>query len=368
MTFLWLDMLWLLGVVPLLVLLYVFLLRRKKKLAARYANLSMVKQAMGAGATFRRHVPPLLFLVALTLMIAAVARPAAVVTLPSQHATVILSLDVSGSMMATDLQPDRITASKVAAKAFVEDQPRDVRIGVVAFAASAMLVQAPTFVREDLMTAIDRLNISRATAVGSGILVSLKTLFPEGDFDVGGRGGNATDPRGGPGNGQGGRTGGGMNGGLGGAPLGSAQANDPKAPFTPVPAGSNGNAAIILLTDGAATTGPDPIEAAHKAAERGVRVFTVGLGSPEGTVVNYAGRSARVQLDEEPLQKIADITQGSYYRAGSAKELRNIYKSLNTQLTMETKKTEITAFFCAAAVFFAVLAASLSLLWFNRIL
>ena len=362
-SFFWMDMLWLLAIVPVLVALYIFLLRRKKKLALRYANLSMVKQAMGAGATFRRHVPPILFLIALTLMIAAVARPAAVVTLPSQRSTVILTMDVSGSMLATDVQPDRLQAAKAAAKAFIEEQPRDVRIGVVAFAASALLVQAPTFVREDLFAAIDRLSTQRATAIGSGILVSLKTLFPDGDFDIGG---------GGRGGGFGGAGGMNMGGGLGGVPLGQAAKKDSDkdkgGQFQPVPAGSNGTAVMILLTDGQATTGPDPVEAARKSAERGVRIFTVGLGSAEGTVVNFGGRSSRVQLDEETLQKIADVTRGSYYRASTATDLKTIYKGLNSQLIMETKKTEITAFFCAAAAAFAILAASLSLLWFNRIL
>lgn len=362
-SFFWVDMLWLLAVIPLLVALYIVLLRRKKKLALRYANLSMVRQAMGAGATFRRHVPPLLFLIALTLMIAAVARPAAVITLPSQRSTVILAMDVSGSMLATDVEPDRLQAAKIAAKSFIEEQPRDVRIGVVAFAASALLVQAPTFVREDLFAAIDRLATQRATAIGSGILVSLKTLFPDGDFDMGGRGGFG---------GANGMNMGGGRGGLGGVPLGGSMNDGPrkdeKTPFTPVPAGSNGNAVVILLTDGQATTGPDPVEAAKKSAERGVRIFTVGLGSPEGTVVQFGGRSSRVQLDEETLQKIADTTRGSYFRASTANDLKTIYKGLNSQLIMETKKTEITAFFCAAAAAFAVLAASLSLLWFNRIL
>ena len=348
--------------VPLLVVLYLFLLRRKKKLAARYANLSMVKQAMGAGATFRRHVPPLLFLISITLMIAATARPAAVITLPSQRSTVILSMDVSGSMLATDVQPDRLQAAKAAAKAFIEEQPRDVRIGVVAFAASALLVQAPTFVREDLFAAIDRLATQRATAIGSGILVSLKTLFPDGDFEISGG-------RGGMGGRDGMNMGGGPGRGMGGVPLGSPPPKDgDKTPFQAVPPGSNGTSVVILLTDGQATTGPDPVEAARKSAERGVRIFTVGLGSAEGTVVNFGGRSSRVQLDEEALQKIADVTHGSYFRASTASDLKTIYKSLNTQLIMETKKTEITAFFCAAAAAFAILAASLSLLWFNRIL
>jgi Ca-activated chloride channel homolog len=355
MTFLWLDMLWLLGIVPLLVLGYLLLMRRKKKMALRYANLAMVKQAMGAGASFRRHVPPILFLCALTLMIAAIARPAAVITLPSQRSTVILSLDVSGSMKATDVDPDRITGAKMAARSFIEQQPRDVRMGVVAFAGSALLVQQPTFSREDLLQAVDRLETQRATNIGGAVLVSLKTLFPDGDFEVSQNGDR--------------RFGGGPD--YAGVPLGArdkSSSNEPKTPFQPVPPGSNTTAVIILLTDGQATTGPDPVEAARKAAERGVRIFTVGLGSADGTVVSFGGRSMRVQLDEDTLKKMSDMTRGQYFRANTAGDLKSIYKSLNTQLIMETKKTEITAFFSAAAVVLAVIAAGLSLIWFNRIL
>jgi Ca-activated chloride channel family protein len=353
-------MLWLLGIIPLLVIAYLLLLRRRKKMALRYANLAMVKQAMGAGATFRRHVPPILFLCALTLMIAAIARPAAVITLPSQRSTVILSLDVSGSMKATDVDPDRITGAKMAARSFIEEQPRDVRIGIVAFAGSALLVQAPTFTREDLLQAVDRLETQRATNIGAAILVSLKTLFPDGDFEMN----QGRDRRYGRGfGGYGGPE-------YGGVPLGqNRDANtENKTPFQPVPPGSNTTAVIILLTDGQATTGPDPVDAARKAAERGVRIFTVGLGSADGTVVSFGGRSMRVQLDEDTLKRVSDITRGQYFRANTAGDLRSIYKSLNTQLIMETKKTEITAFFSAAAVILAVIAAGLSLIWFNRIL
>ena len=150
MTFAWPEMLWLLLAVPALVALYLVLLRRKKKAALRYASLAMVKEAMGAGQRFRRHVPPLLFLLAIILMIAAVSRPAALVTLPSQQETIILAMDVSGSMRAVDVQPNRITAAQAAAKAFVAEQPRNVRIGVVSFAATAAVVQYPTQNREDI--------------------------------------------------------------------------------------------------------------------------------------------------------------------------------------------------------------------------
>src|SRR5262245_34847549 len=172
MTFLWPDLLWLTLTVPALVAGYIALLRRKKKAALRYASLSLVREALGRGQSFRRHIPPFLFLLALTLMLVAVARPAAVVTLPSQYKTVILAMDVSGSMRATDVTPNRFLAARQAARTFVVEQPRHTRVGVVAFAATASVVQPATQVREDILAAIDRLEMQRGTAVGSAILIS----------------------------------------------------------------------------------------------------------------------------------------------------------------------------------------------------
>jgi Ca-activated chloride channel family protein len=352
MTFLWPEFLWLLALVPLLVAAYVLILRRKRKTALRYASLTMVREAMGAGPRFRRHVPPLLFLVALIVMITAVARPAAVVRLPSQHETIILALDVSGSMRAKDVEPDRITAAQNAAKTFINEQPRSTRIGIVAFAGTASLVQPPTQSREDLHAAIERLQLQRATAIGSGILVALKAIFPDVDFDL-----RATNPRlnaaGSPGK---------------GGPLAGPLATPPGDKPKPVPPGSYKSAAIILLTDGQATTGPDPIEAARMAAERGVRVYTVGVGTPNGEILVGEGWSMRVRLDEETLKQIANLTSAEYFYAGTAVDLKKIYQSLNSRFVLEKKETEITAIFAATAALTILLSALLSLLWFNRIL
>ncbi|MGZ8198550.1 MAG: VWA domain-containing protein, partial [Burkholderiales bacterium] len=178
MTFLWPHLLWLLLIVPVLVAAYVIVLRRKKKAAVRYASLAMVRDALGAGQTLRRHLPPALFLLALIAMVVAIARPAAVVTLPSQQETIVLAIDVSGSMRATDVEPNRLSAAQAAAKNFVREQPRSTRIGVVAFAATALTVQHPTQNRDDIIAAIDRLQLQRGTAIGSAIVVSLGTLFP----------------------------------------------------------------------------------------------------------------------------------------------------------------------------------------------
>src|ERR1043165_5797307 len=172
MTFLWPEMLWLLALVPGLVAVYFFLLGRKKKTALRYGSLSLVKEAVDAGHRLRRHIPPLLFLIAMTALILAIARPASIVMLPSQQLTIILAMDVSGSMRATDVEPTRFDAAKAAAKAFVADQPSSVRIGVVSFAGTASLVQAPTRNRDDILASIDRLQLQRATAIGSAIIVS----------------------------------------------------------------------------------------------------------------------------------------------------------------------------------------------------
>src|ERR1700704_924720 len=184
MIFLWPELLWLLLALPALVGAYLWVLRRKKKFALRYASLDIVKEAMGSGAGVRRPLPPALFLLALAVMILAIARPTATVTLPSQHETVILAMDVSGSMRATDVEPNRLVAAQNAAKAFVGEQPENVRIGVVAFAGTATLAQAPTRNREDVVAAIDRFQLQRATAIGSAILVSLATIFPNTGIDV----------------------------------------------------------------------------------------------------------------------------------------------------------------------------------------
>ena len=347
MTFLWPEMLWLLLLVPALVGGYFALLRRKRETALRYASLSLVKEAMGAGQSWRRHIPPLLFLIALIALLLAIARPAAVVTLPSQHQTIILAMDVSGSMRAVDVAPNRITAAQAAAKAFVAEQPDNVRIGVVSFAATASVVQVPTKNREDIIGAIDRFQLQRGTAIGSGIIVALATIFPDAGFDVSSLLYGRNAPR--------------------SMPLDQAGKSN-KAEFTPVPPGSYTSAAIILLTDGQRTTGPDSLDAARMAADRGVRVFTVGFGTTSGETMGFEGWSMRVRLDEATLKEIANITRGQYFYAGSAKDLRKVYESLNSRFLLEKKDIEITALFAGAAALTALVSALLSLLWFNRIL
>ncbi len=313
MTFIWPRLLWLLVTLPLLVLVYLLLQRRKRKFALRYANLSMVKEAMGAGPAIRRHIPPALFAIALTLLMFAIARPAAVVTLPSRRATVILAMDVSGSMRATDVKPNRLVAARRAAKAFIKAQPDYIRIGIVAFSGTAFLVQAPTESRQDLNDAIDRLTLERATAVGRGLLVSLKALFPNEKIDTG-EPPWLSERRRGPG-GYGDRYG--RDTPSQGVPLGQDEAGDSTS--KKVPPGSYKSGVIILLTDGRTTAGPDPVEAARAVADHGVRVFTVGFGSREGQVVGFGGRFMRARLDEDALKRIADITRGQYFHADNGR-------------------------------------------------
>src|SRR5438067_1266386 len=235
MSFQWPEFLWLLAGLPALVALYLVLLRRRKKFAVRYSSLALVRDAMGA-PSWRRHVPPLLVLLALAALIVAVARPSALMTLPSQHEVVILAMDVSGSMRASDVEPNRLVAAQVAAKTFIGDQPDHVKIGIVAFAGTATVAQAPTRNKEDLYAAIDRFQLQRATAIGSAIIVSLATLFPDGGYDVSAFSYAAETRR------------------------------KPPANFKPVPPGSYASAVIILLNDGPRTTGPDSIMSARLAA------------------------------------------------------------------------------------------------------
>ncbi len=347
MTFLWPQFLWLLLALPLLVVLYVWLLRRKKKMALRYASLSIVREAMGAGQSVRRHIPPLLFLLAMAAMLLAAARPFAVVTLPSQQETIILAMDVSGSMRATDVQPNRLVASQNAAKAFLAELPRSVRVGIVAFAGTASVVQSPTLSREDLVTAIDKFQLQRATAIGNAIVVSLAELFPDAGIDLASLtyGRNRSN----------------------GIAIDQAP-KEGKKEFTPVAPGSYTSAAIILLTDGQRTTGVDSLEAAKMAADRGVRIYTVGIGTVDGETIGFEGWSMRVKLDEETLKAIATKTQAEYFYAGTAADLKKVYETLSSRLTVEKKETEISGLLALAASVLALLSAGLSLLWFNRIL
>jgi Ca-activated chloride channel family protein len=341
MNFMWPSLLWLLLTVPLLVVLYLWLLKRRKKTSVRFASVALVKQALGKGPGWRRHVPPALMLVAVTTLLLAAARPAAVLTLPLQQEVIILAMDVSGSMRATDVQPNRITAAQEAAKAFLAELPRHVRVGVVSFAGTAAVVQPPTQNREDIIAAIDRFQLQRGTAIGSGIVLSLATIFPEAGIDLSQITGQRSMP--------------------------PALGEKPKEDIKPVPPGSFSSAAIILLTDGQRTTGPDPIDAAKMAADRGVKVYSVGIGTKDGETIGFEGWSMRVRLDEDTLKNIANLTRAEYFYAGTAAELNKVYQSLSSRLVVEKKETEVSALFAAFGALLVMAAAGLSVWWFGRV-
>lgn len=353
MRFLWPDFLWLTLVIPLLVAAYVLLLWRKKRSAVRYTSLRLVREAVGPGQRLRRHLPPLVFLTALAAALVALARPSAVFILPSQNQTIILAMDVSRSMRARDVEPNRISAAQSAAKSFIEDMPANVRVGIVTFAGTASIVQTPTTSKEDLLAAIDRFQLQRATATGSGLILSLSLLLPDAGIDLESMVFDRAFSR------------------FGGGP---AAINRPRRlekraeqkDFRPVPPGSYTSGAIILLSDGRRTTGPDPMDAAKMAADRGVRVYTVGFGTKEGGSIDFDGWSAYVMLDEETLKQVAKLTDAEYFHAGTAADLRKVYQSLNSKLALEQKDTEITALLSALAAVLAIGAAALSLLWFHR--
>ena len=352
MIFLWPEFLWLLMLLPLLVLLYVWLLRRKKKLALRYASLSIVREAMGKGQSFRRHIPPLLFLLALSAMLVASSRPFAVISLPSDQQTIMLAMDVSGSMRATDVKPNRLVASQDAAKAFLAELPRNVRVGIVAFAGTASVVQPPTLSRQDLVAAIDKFQLQRGTAIGNGIVVSLAELFPDAGIDIAAMQTGRDRQRGVA---------------IDQPPVLGRDGKE-KKPFVPVAPGSYASAAIILLTDGQRTTGVDSMDAAKAAADRGVRIYTVGVGTVDGETIGFEGWSMRVKLDEKTLKGIARNTQAEYFYAGTAADLKKVYESLSSRLTLVKKETEISGLLALLAAVLALLSAGLSLAWFNRIL
>lgn len=348
MKFVWPEFLWLLAIAPLAVAFYLW--RRRRKAALRFPSLGIVHAAK-PGKAWRRHVAPAVFLLALVAGILAGARPSAVITLPSQQRTIILAIDVSLSMRATDVQPSRIVAAQEAARAFVKQLPSDVRIGIVSFAGTASIVQTPTNNTEDLVQAIDRLQLDRQTAIGSGVVVSLAALFPEDaelnleSMVLGKRSGRSAERE---------------------MAAKKAEPKGEKKAFTPVDPGSNTSKAIILLTDGRRTTGPLPSDTARMAAERGIKVYTVGFGTAQGASVGIEGYSIYMAFDEETLKTIADITRAEYFHASTAEGLKKVYEDLSSRLVLQREYTEIAMLFAALAAVLFVVAAAFSLAWAPR--
>jgi Ca-activated chloride channel family protein len=332
MSFIAPEMFVLLISIPLFILLYRRLQQRRRRIAEAYNKFGLA-QMQGRDLGRRRHVPLIFFLVGLTVLIVALTRPQAVVSLPKIQGTIILSFDVSGSMAADDLKPTRMEAAKTAARDFIQRQPISIQIGVIAFSESGFSVQPPTHDQAAILAAIDRLAPARGTSLANGILVSLRTLFPP-------------------------------------EPVPDEIYSDllltPTPEPDPVRPGSYDSAAIILLTDGENTANPDPIEAAQTAADRGVRVYTIGLGSPTGTTLHVNGFTVHTQLDEVMLKEISEMTDGTYYLAENAEDLQSIYNDIGTQLIVKPEATEITALFAGAGILILLMGGFLSLIWFSR--
>ena len=343
MTFLWPQYLWLMLALPLLPALYVWLLRRRGKPALRYSNLDVVREA-SASRHWRRHVPPALLLIACSLLLFAAARPQAPLTLPWARSSIMLAMDVSLSMRVNDVKPTRLAAAQEAAKLFLRDLPKNIDVGLVTFAGSAQVAQAATLDRASLVSAIDAFQMQYGTAIGNAIVVCLAELFPDHGINLG-------DMTFGPRQKVRSRD--------------DKEAAQPKQ-ITPVAPGSYGSAAILLLSDGRRTTGVDTLEAAKMAADRGVRIHVVGLGTVDGVAGEPGGLAIYMQLDEPTLREVARMTGGEYHHAGTAEELRSVYQDLGSRLQVETRETEITALLAVVAAILVLAAASLSVLWFGR--
>jgi Ca-activated chloride channel family protein len=327
-------MLLLLLLIPLCVGLYVMLQQRRRRLAASYGALGLGQEATGRGLGKRRHIPPALFLSSLTILIVALARPQTVVSLPRIEGTVILAFDVSGSMAVDDLKPTRLEAAKAAAQEFVQHQPASVLIGVVAFSDGGFAVQAPTNDQEAILATINRLTPQRGTSLGQGIFASLNTIAASA----------GQDPS-----------------------LDSNLTPTPLYTPTPMPEGTYTPAVIILLTDGENNQSPDPLDAAQIAADRGVRIYTVGIGSAAGTTLHVENFIVHTQLDEAMLQQIAQLTDGTYYNAENEEDLRAIYENLDPQLVIKPEKMEVTSVFAGASILVLLLGGAYSLMWFSRL-
>jgi len=328
-------MLLLLVFIPLAAALYGLLQWLRRRRMSRYGSTLLGQATGGRKMGWRRHIPATLFLLGLTVLTVALARPQAVVSVPRIEGTVILAFDVSGSMAATDIKPTRMDAAKAAALAFVQNQPSTVQVGIVAFSDSGFTIQPPTNDQNALAQAINRLTPQRGTAIGQGIAASLTAITNAQNADQTHFYSNATP--------------------------------QPTATPPPVAPGSKGSTVVVLLTDGENNERPDPLAAAQAAADSGIRIYTVGLGSPQGTELKVNGFTVHTQLNEALLQRIAEVTAGTYYNAQSAQDLQAVYNHLDAQLIVKPEKMEITSLFAGASILVMLIGGVLSLWWFSRL-
>jgi Ca-activated chloride channel family protein len=353
MSFIWSGLLVFLLIIPVAIAAYLLALRRRRRFAVRYSSLWLIREAAHQ-TWWRRHIPFVLFLLALASLILAAARPVATVVIPSNKATVILAMDVSRSMCATDILPNRLEAAKDAAQAFIQSRASARQIGIVAFAGFAELIQPPTNDVQVLTEAIENLTTARRTAIGSAILRSIDAIA-EIDSRI--------------------------------APSGNLSASPSTSGLSPSEIDPSPHI-IVLLTDGASNAGPPPLNAAAQAAARGIRVYTIGYGTFNNTSRMDCGddfnsdqfffggggfqfepqtgsRDFRLQIDETTLKQIAEMTGGSYYFASSAGELENALRDLPSFIVNTRETIEVSVFFNALAVILIVLAMYLSLRWYS---
>ena len=334
MTFTWPALLALLALIPGGAWLLGALERRRHRRVFARGGLGPGGGVVRRSSRLRR-IPAMLFLAGFAVMAIALARPQSVVSLPREEGTVILAFDVSGSMAADDLKPTRMAAAKAAAQDFVKQQPSSVVVGIVAFSDAGLTVQAPTNDQATVLGAISRLTPEHGTSLGQGILASLQAIaLEESPPDLN---------------------------------FYSDRSPAPTPVATPVPAGTHTSAVIVLLTDGENNESPDPATEAQAAADQGIRIFTVGLGSPAGTTVDLDGFQVHTQLNGPLLQQIAGVTGGTYFRAEDAQQLDSIYANLDPRLPVEPQKIEVTSLFAIASVVLLAVGGMTALLWLGRL-
>jgi Ca-activated chloride channel homolog len=318
------ELLWGLALVPLALLAYAIAQRRRGRYAVRFTNLDLLAGLVERKPGPRRHLPPLFYLVSLALLVLALARPEAPVTVAREEATVVLVMDVSGSMDAEDVAPSRLAAAKVAANTFLGQVPERFRVGIVTFSNAAQTILPPTTDHDAVRAAIAGLQANGGTAMGDSIIHALEAVP----------------------------------GALAASPAASPQTEQTdQAP-----------AAVVLLSDGKNTAGAtDPIEAASEAGRRSVPVFTIALGTPDGEIVTRGNQErVRVPPDEETLARVAELSGGRSFRAPTEEDLRTIYEGLGSQLGRVEERQEVTAAFAGGALALLVLGAGLAVVWFNR--
>ena len=336
------KLLLLLFLVPVLVWGYVMLVRRRTRRSAALAAQGFVPTASTLRLRKRRHIPYLFFFLGLTLLLVAVARPQSRVSIPKREGTVILAFDVSNSMRADDLKPTRIAAAKAAAVAFVQKQPSSIKLGVVAFSDGALITQQPTNDKQMVLAAIKRLSPQGGTSLGQGIFVSLNAIAGKPlKIDPSTLAGGGENP----------------DGSLDTTPDGKAGSS----------IGYYGSAAIVLLSDGENTSGPDPVQMAKLSSVAGVKIYPIGIGDPNGTVVDIDGFKVATALDEKLLNDVASNSDGTYFHAADAASLSKVYDSIELQWHSVRQNREVTGIVTGLSTILLVIGAALSLLWFGRV-